>query len=131
MSEWECVHQDNEASMRRVNELTGMLNEMGAKLLQSYEMRSVLREVQLGVGRAGERVQRMRETVAMGREELDQRRQPSQSQSVASRKRPEQEPTAVSSTEAEEGLTQVRWSKSLPGAKGGLERSGAEDTSGC
>lgn len=73
-SEWECLHQDAENSLARVKTLTCELHDLGRGLLQSFEMRSVLGELQLGVARAEERLTRARETAALAAEELEQRR---------------------------------------------------------
>lgn len=72
-SEWEGVHQAHDASMRRIEALSERLTQMGRELLQSFEMRSVLSEQQLGVKRARERLRLMEEHVAMAEEELHQR----------------------------------------------------------
>lgn len=72
--EWECLHQDQESAMRRIEALSSRLNAMGCELLQSFEMKSVLGEMQHGVQRAQERCARMREAAAMSVEELEARR---------------------------------------------------------
>jgi len=72
--EWDCLHQDAENSARRVEALAAELNGLGVGLLHSFEMRSVLGELQLGVGRAQERATRMREAAALAQEELLQHR---------------------------------------------------------
>eukprot|EP00927_Polykrikos_kofoidii_P034593 TRINITY_DN29320_c0_g1_i1.p1 TRINITY_DN29320_c0_g1~~TRINITY_DN29320_c0_g1_i1.p1 ORF type:complete len:1089 (-),score=221.15 TRINITY_DN29320_c0_g1_i1:183-3449(-) len=72
--EWECLHQYNESSLKRVEELAKELGGFDCSLLQSFEMRSVLGELQLGTARAEERLQMMRETASMANEDLEVRR---------------------------------------------------------
>lgn len=72
--EWQALHQDGEASMRRVDALTSKLHKMGGELLQSFEMKSVLGELNLAVERATDRCKREGEILAMTSEELFQRR---------------------------------------------------------
>lgn len=73
-AEWDALHQDREASLRCVEALSVKLNEIGCELLQSFEMRTVLHELQLGVERAREREARMREVAAVACEDLLSRR---------------------------------------------------------
>jgi hypothetical protein len=72
--EWQALHQDSEVSKQKVETLTGRLNKMGVQLLQSFEMRSVLGELNHSVDRAEDRRSRMREVASMASEELEQRR---------------------------------------------------------
>eukprot|EP00930_Biecheleria_cincta_P057598 TRINITY_DN43501_c0_g1_i1.p1 TRINITY_DN43501_c0_g1~~TRINITY_DN43501_c0_g1_i1.p1 ORF type:complete len:768 (-),score=175.93 TRINITY_DN43501_c0_g1_i1:32-2335(-) len=73
--EWECLNEANAAAVRRVAELTAQLTHMGRELLQAFEMRSVLAQLQKSVKRDFERAAALRERVAMSSEEMYQRHQ--------------------------------------------------------
>lgn len=68
--EWEGLHQDEEASRQKIEMLGAQLNDTGHRLLQSFEMKSVLGELQQVVLRARERLARMRETADMATEDV-------------------------------------------------------------
>ncbi|CAE8583247.1 unnamed protein product, partial [Polarella glacialis] len=44
--EWDCLNEANATSVQRVTELNARLHKMGCELLQSFEMRSVLGQLQ-------------------------------------------------------------------------------------
>lgn len=69
-AEWDCLLRDREASLQQIQALHGRLAETGRELLQSFEMRSVLGELQLALRRAEERRDCLREGAAMALEEL-------------------------------------------------------------
>mmetsp|Transcript_73247 Transcript_73247/g.197365 ORF Transcript_73247/g.197365 Transcript_73247/m.197365 type:complete len:615 (-) Transcript_73247:7-1851(-) len=73
-SEWESVHRAHQFSAGQVEVLSSRLSDMGAQLLQSFEMRSVLGEMDLGVAKARERMRLMEEHVGTVTEELIQGR---------------------------------------------------------
>lgn len=72
--EWQALHQDSEASVKKMQALDGRLTKMSYELLQSFEMKSVLSQILQAVERAQDRCGRMGESAAMAREELEQRR---------------------------------------------------------
>jgi len=72
--EWQALHQDSEASTKRMEGLNTKLTKMSYELLQSFEMKSVLSQLLQAVERAQDRCNRMGEASAMASEELEQRR---------------------------------------------------------
>lgn len=72
--EWQALHQDSEASMKRMEVLNSKFNKISYELLQSFEMKSVLSQLLQAVERAQDRCNRMGEAAAMASEELEQRR---------------------------------------------------------
>lgn len=70
--EWELLHQDEEASLQRISELSVELHGMGSELLQSFEMKTVSGELASAVDRAQARCARERESAGMAAAELEQ-----------------------------------------------------------
>lgn len=68
--EWECLHQDQDALMQQIQSLSQHLSDKGEKLVHSFEMKTVLGELQMAVTRARERASCMQEALHMAREEL-------------------------------------------------------------
>lgn len=72
--EWQALHQDSEASTRKMEALNTKMTKMSYQLLQSFEMKSVFSQLLQAVERAQDRCNRMGEASAMASEELEQRR---------------------------------------------------------
>ncbi|CAE6939800.1 unnamed protein product, partial [Symbiodinium sp. CCMP2592] len=72
--EWECLNEANASSAQQLQELSTQLSRIGAYLLQSFEMQSVLAQQQKIAGQERERCSSAREMAAMAAEEAAQRR---------------------------------------------------------
>ncbi|CAE7338429.1 unnamed protein product, partial [Symbiodinium necroappetens] len=72
--EWECLNEANASSAQQLQELSTQLSRIGAYLLQSFEMQSVLAQQQKIAGQERERRSSAREMAAMAAEEAAQRR---------------------------------------------------------
>merc|ERR1712136_400905 len=72
--QWQLLHQDKEALVQRVTGLRSKLDTMGRDLLQSFEMKSVLIELQAAASRAQERCERITESLGMTSAELERDR---------------------------------------------------------
>ncbi|CAJ1384467.1 unnamed protein product [Effrenium voratum] len=71
--EWECLNEANAASAQQIEDLSKQLAAMGSQLLQSFEMQSVLAQLQRTVGLERDRRSALREAAAMASQELSQR----------------------------------------------------------
>eukprot|EP00434_Breviolum_minutum_P031706 symbB.v1.2.028039.t1/scaffold2927.1/size67078/6 len=72
--EWKTLNEANAASAQQVEELSNQLAAMGSKLLQSFEMQSVLAQLQKTVNAETDRTAALREASCMASEEVHQRR---------------------------------------------------------
>jgi len=72
--EWQALHQDSEASMKKLEALNAKLTKMSYELLQSFEMKSVLSQLHQAIERAHDRCARMGEAAATALQELEQKR---------------------------------------------------------